>query len=77
MEEHEKELLQKLASSNVGVRRLYNEHVELESKLDSLQSRPFLTASDQMQIQKLKKKKLKGKDQLMSLLQEHIMATAS
>lgn len=52
------------------IRKLYEEHRQLEKKLAKLEKKPFLTADEESEEHRLKKMKLAGKDQLVRLLEK-------
>jgi len=49
------------------LRRLEKKHETLKEKVEQLDGQVYLTASEQMQMRQLKKKKLATKDELESL----------
>ena len=70
MEQYDKELLSTLANNHYKLKKLYNEHVELEKQLERYKKHPAYTAQDYFQEKELKKRKLQGMDEIMSILQE-------
>ena len=71
MESSDKELILRFLPHDPVLRRLYNEHQELESRLDEYNTRSFLTADEQMEEKRLKKRKLFGVDKMMEILDRH------
>ena len=71
MENADRELIKKVLKSNLKLKRLYEEHQFLEHKLSGFQHRPFLTAGEQLELQRLKKRKLFGVDRMMEILVAH------
>lgn len=71
MECSDKELVRKLVQSNAKLRKLYEEHEILHHKLERFQNRPYLTSQEEVEQRELKKRKLMGVDQMMSILAEH------
>ncbi len=71
MENIEKTLLERAVEHDSQIRRLYNEHKKLEERLESYETRVFLTNKEQVEVKDLKKRKLRGKDMLMQLLSEY------
>ena len=53
-----------LLASNEEYRRLYEEHTELESRLEALSEKVVLTDAEQIEESKLKKLKLAGRDRM-------------
>ncbi|RME61974.1 MAG: DUF465 domain-containing protein [Candidatus Dadabacteria bacterium] len=70
MEKRDHELIQKLAENNHELRKLYQEHLKIEAKLAKLAAKPFLTAQDEQEEKALKRKKLRGVDLMMKILNE-------
>ncbi len=70
MERGDREKILLAAQRNARLRRLYREHVEFEEQLDRIARRPFLTTEEQLSVAKLKRRKLRGVDTMMSLLSE-------
>jgi uncharacterized protein YdcH (DUF465 family) len=70
METAERELITKAIQSNIQLRRLYEEHKELEDRLGALERRGFLTAQEEIETKLLKRKKLHGKERMMAMLAE-------
>lgn len=71
MESTEKELIETFALRDLHIKRLYDEHLFLDQKISSFEGRVFLSERDQAEIQTLKKKKLRGKEMLIRLIEEH------
>ncbi len=68
MEQRETELLERLLPTHEELSRLWHEHLELEKQLDDLGNRVYLSAEEQMEVQRLKKVKLAGRDRIESIL---------
>ena len=71
MEQYETELLERLLPTNPELAKLWHEHLELEKQLDDLGNRVYLSATEQMEVQRLKKIKLAGRDRIESILASH------
>ena len=71
MEKADQDLLLRLASNNDRLRSLYEEHLELEEKLREFERFPAYTARDSVRERTLKKRKLRGMDSIMAILNEH------
>lgn len=71
MEAYDKELILKFMLHDTTLERLYREHNTLENMLDQLSSRAFLTAEEQLEVQRLKKRKLSGVDKMMNILDRY------
>ena len=68
MEAHERETIDRLSTRNLKLKRLLDRHRDLEQRLLELENRKFRTSSEDVQLLKLKKEKLVGKDQIMKIL---------
>lgn len=68
MESTDRELILNMLKSNIQLKRLYDEHLMLESALSGLGSRPFLTTEEAMEERRLKKQKLLGVDKMISII---------
>ncbi len=68
MESHERAQIETLATENLELRHLWEEHLELESRLEAINRRPHLSPSEQVERKKLKMRKLAGKDQIARIL---------
>lgn len=62
-------LLQNLIDNNPRFRMLYENHILLEKQLQEFEKRPFLSADDEIEKNKVKKLKLIGKDEMESIVQ--------
>ena len=73
MERTDKELIQRFLESNPQLRRLYAEHETLETRLNKLGRKAFLTPDEQLEARRLKKRKLFGVDRMMEIIAPHRM----
>jgi hypothetical protein len=71
MEEKDLELLEKLRQENAELNALWIEHVELEKKVSELSDRFTLSPAEQVELKRIKKLKLKGRDRIDEILSEH------
>ncbi len=65
------ELKAHLMETNAEFRRLAEQHSEFSRKLEDLASRPYLSPEDQVEEVRLKKLKLRLKDQMEGILSRH------
>jgi uncharacterized protein YdcH (DUF465 family) len=65
------ELKAHLMASNEEFRRLANQHSEYARKLDEIESRPHLTNEDELEETRLKKLKLRIKDQMEAIVSQY------
>jgi uncharacterized protein len=68
MKVKEEELIEKLIKENEEFRKAKQAHSELARQLDEMETKPFLTPRDEIEIKILKKKKLAYKDQMEKIL---------
>ncbi len=68
MESHERAQIETLAIENHELRQLWEEHLDLERRLEEIDRQPHLSPSEQMERKKLKMRKLAGKDQIARIL---------
>ena len=68
MENKDLELIQRLLDSDQELARLWHEHQELEARLEALGQRPYLSPEDQVEVKRLKKLKLAGRDRMEAIL---------
>jgi len=68
MEKHEEEMIRTLLDRDAELRRYYEEHIELEKKLASLQHKHYLTPEEDLEKKRIQKVKLAGKDRIMEIL---------
>jgi uncharacterized protein YdcH (DUF465 family) len=70
------ELIQKLSDSDQELRALYDEHVAFGKLIEKLESKPYLNATEDLEIKELKKKKLAGKTRINVILDTYRKAEA-
>jgi len=71
MEQADRDLILKLASSNARLKNLYEKHLELEQEVREIDRFARYSAIAAMRQKALKKEKLRGMDTIMSILNEH------
>jgi len=64
----EEELVAKLLEENEEFRKLYDEHQNLENKLEEFKKLRHLIPDDEVQVNTLKKLKLQGKDRMAQII---------
>lgn len=67
MDSADKELLVAAMDSNYELKRLYEEHCRLNDEVAKLERRGFLTESEKLELKRLKRDKLKGRDQMLRI----------
>ena len=68
--EIEKEVLDKILSSNIDFKRLYAEHSELKLKIDDMNKTKFLTTEEEVEKKQHQKHKLILKDKMEAILSQ-------
>jgi len=64
----QEELKAHLMATNEEFQRLSSQHTEYAQKLDALEALPYLTLEEQMEETRLKKMKLRLKDQMEAIM---------
>jgi uncharacterized protein YdcH (DUF465 family) len=67
----QEELKAHLIATNEEYRRLASQHSEFAKKLDALEALPHLTDEEQMEEVRLKKMKLRLKDQMEAIVSQY------
>lgn len=65
------ELIEELAPRNEELRLLVQAHRAFEEQLDELGRRRYLSVTEQQEVARIKKEKLRGKDRILQILAEH------
>lgn len=71
MEKVDRELLLSLVPINPDLKKLYEEHVRLEKEVERLERYAKYSSSAQLRHKTLKKRKLQGMDNIMSILNQY------
>lgn len=71
MEKREEELIVSLLDKDPELKKYYQEHQELERKLEKYQHKFHLTPAEELEKKRLQKLKLIGKDRIMQILGRH------
>lgn len=71
MEKNQEELKAHLIATNPEFRSLAEQHAEFESKLEAIESKPHVSIEDEDEEHRLKKQKLRLKDQMNAMLAQH------
>ncbi len=66
----DKELIDELLTTNPDFKKLFEEHQDLKDKVANLQQKSSPDSSDELEIKRLKKLKLSGKDKMRKILSE-------
>lgn len=71
MTENDQELVQKLSEENPRFRKLHEEHVLFEKKLQEFEEMAYLSEDEDLEMKKIKKLKLAGKEEMEAILKDH------
>ncbi len=71
MEPYEIEAITQHKEHDAVLKKLWEEHLEFEKKIEELEKRPFLTPDEQTEIKRLKKSKLTGKTKIQEILDKY------
>lgn len=71
METKDEHAIVSLLDKDPELKRFYDEHRELEQKLAEFQHKNHLTAEEEIEMKRIQKLKLIGKDRIMEILGRH------
>ena len=71
MENREEQTIVSLLDKDPELKKFYEEHQELEKKLADFQHKHFLSSEEEVEMKKIQKLKLAGKDRMMELVGKH------
>ncbi|SBW11121.1 conserved hypothetical protein [uncultured delta proteobacterium] len=71
MDQRERELMEKYAPQDEELRTLQGEHALYGKQLEKLESKPYRTPAEDMQVKQLKKQKLEAKTKLVAILERY------
>ncbi len=71
MNDDDRKLIEQLAPSHQELNALVTAHRAFEDQLDEMSSRRYLSDTERLEMARLKKKKLRGKDRILQILAEH------
>ncbi|MBW2476311.1 MAG: DUF465 domain-containing protein [Deltaproteobacteria bacterium] len=71
MAEMDQALIQKLCEENPRFRKLHEEHVLFEKRLEEFDDRVYLSAEEELERKKVQKLKLAGKDEMENILRDY------
>lgn len=67
----EQGLLTKVKKENIEFRRLYDDHLKLSDRVETLNRLKFLTAEQELEKKTIQKQKLKSKERLLKIIDEY------
>jgi uncharacterized protein YdcH (DUF465 family) len=71
MENKDEQVIVSLLDKDPELRKYYEEHQELEKKLAEFHHKHYLSPEDEVEMKRIQKLKLVGKDKIMELLGRH------
>jgi hypothetical protein len=71
MENKEEQVIVSLLDKDPELKRFYEEHQELERQLAVFQHKHLLSADEEIEMKRIQKLKLAGKDKMMAILGKH------
>jgi uncharacterized protein YdcH (DUF465 family) len=71
MEIHEETAIVSLLDKDPELKKYYDEHQALEKQLAALHHKAHLSVDEEVEIKRIQKLKLAGKDKMMELLGKH------
>lgn len=76
MNDDDRILIEHLAPTHDELSTLVHAHRAFEDQLDEMSSRRYLTDAERLEMARLKKQKLRGKDRILQILAEHRRANS-
>lgn len=71
MEHREEQAIVSLLDKDQELKRFYDEHQELEKQLAVFQHKHHLSPEEEIEMKRIQKLKLAGKDKIMEILGKH------
>ena len=71
MEFKEEHAIVPLLDKDPELKKFYEEHREFEKKLAEFQHKHYLTPEEELEMKRIQKLKLVGKDRMMEILERH------
>ena len=70
MAENDQELIQRLSEENPRFRKLHEEHILFEKKLQEYEEMTYISDDEELERKTIKKLKLAGKEEMEAMLEE-------
>jgi hypothetical protein len=67
MERSDRELIEQSLATNFELRKLYDQHLKFEQRLEKLGKQAYLTPAEQVEQKRLKRTKLAGVERMLHL----------
>ncbi|MCL5673045.1 MAG: DUF465 domain-containing protein [Deltaproteobacteria bacterium] len=74
LDENEQKIAETLIQENSDFKKIYEEHIDIDKKLNKFCTKPFLTPEEQKTIKELKLKKLNGNDIMNKMIKSSIIS---
>ncbi|MHB1678982.1 MAG: DUF465 domain-containing protein [bacterium] len=74
LDENEQKIAETLIEKNSDFKKIYEEHINIDKKLNKFSTKPFLTPEEQKTIKELKLKKLNGNDIMNKMIKSSIIS---
>ncbi|MHB1665419.1 MAG: DUF465 domain-containing protein [bacterium] len=74
LDENEQKIAETLIQENSDFKKIYDEHIDIDKKLNKFSTKPFLTPEEQKTIKELKLKKLNGNDIMNKMIKSSIIS---
>ena len=71
MEQREEQMIASVVEQDPELRKLYEEHLDLEKRLEDLNAKAHLSPEEELEKKRMQKQKLVGKDKIMEILGRH------
>ncbi len=71
MNDDDRILIERLVPTNEELEALVKAHEAFEGQLDEMSSRRYVTDAERLEIARIKKQKLRGKDRILQILADH------
>ena len=73
LDDDEQKIADVLIKTNSDFKKIYEEHIDIDKKLDKFTTKPFLTPEEQKTIKELKLKKLNGNDIMNQMIKSNMI----
>lgn len=71
MEKKDEELIRRWIGKDPELKARYYEHLAYEKRLEELRSKPIISSHDELEIKRIKKLKLAGRDRIEQILEKY------
>jgi uncharacterized protein len=71
MEQREEQMIASFVGQDPELRKYYEEHLDLEKRLEELNTKVHLSPEEEFEKKRMQKQKLVGKDKIMEILDRY------